>query len=80
MFSPYKKVKYFFRLVFTMLFQYQVKEGKAPPDYKSLGYQNCPESTGRLEDRIPLLGNDRSNLDSYSDLSTQSLIKQPFSK
>ena len=28
MLSPYKKVKYFFRLVFTMLFQYQVKEGK----------------------------------------------------
>lgn len=28
MLSPYKKVKYFFLLVFTMFFQYQVKEGK----------------------------------------------------
>ena len=28
MLSPYKKVEYFFLLVFTMFFQYQVKEGK----------------------------------------------------
>lgn len=70
MLSPYKKVKYFL-LVFTMFFQYQVKREQrkwAPPDCKTLGYPNCPESMGRLEDRIPLLGNDRSNLDSYSDL------------
>ena len=78
MLSPYKKVKYFFSFSLHYAFLVPSEGGQrrwAPPDYKSLGYPNCSESTGRLEDRIPLLGNDKSNLDSYSDLSTQSLIK-----